>query len=195
MFYLIGLGNPEESYQNTRHNIGRQLVVDFCKKNNFSDFTFDKKSNALLSKGKILNTAVMAILPQGFMNNTGKSLTYYIKNLKQAEKIFVLHDDLDLPIGNYRIQFNRGSAGHRGIESINKYLKTQKYPRLKIGISNVSAKGKIKKPNSSEKVIKHVLGKFSPQEQEILKKNKNKIFEIIENTAQYGYLKAMNEFN
>ena len=117
MFYLIGLGNPGEEYKNTRHNIGREIVEYFSKKNDFSDFAFDKKSNALIAKGKIGKESVTAILPETFMNNSGKAVAYFVKTKKQtkgvnkglttAENILVLHDDVDLGIGNYKIQFKR----------------------------------------------------------------------------------------
>jgi hypothetical protein len=87
MFYLIGLGNPGDEYKNTRHNIGRETVEFFCKKNDFNDFAFDKKSNSLIAKGKIGKEPVMAVLPETFMNNSGKAVSYFVKNKKQAENL------------------------------------------------------------------------------------------------------------
>ena len=195
MFYLIGLGNPGDEYKNTRHNIGREFVEFFCKKNDFNDFSFDKKSNSLITKGKIGKEIVTAILPETFMNNSGKAVSYFVKSKKQAENILVLHDDLDMSIGNYKIQFNRGSGGNKGVESIHKALKTEAYPRLKIGVSPATPKGKIKKPEHGEKVIKHVLGKFSSKELEQIKKIRTKILNAVEANIKEGYLFAMNNFN
>lgn len=195
MFYLIGLGNPGDEYIKTRHNIGREIVEAFCAKNDFSDFSFDKKANALLAKGKVGTKSVIAVLPETFMNNSGKSVAYFVKNKKQAEDILVVHDDIDLPIGTYKIQFNRGSGGNKGVESIHKALKTEAYPRLKIGISPATPKGKIKKPEQGEKVINHVLGKFSPKDVEEFKKAKPKIIKAVAAIIEDGYLLAMNDFN
>jgi len=194
MFYLIGLGNPGEEYANTRHNVGRETAEAFCKKNDFSDFSFDKKSNSLIAKGKIGKESVLAILPETQMNNSGKAVSYFVKSKKEIKNILVLHDDLDMSIENQKIIFDRGSGGHRGVESINKNLKTTAYPRMKIGISGMTTSGKTKKPKS-EKIINHVLGKFSDKEKEFLKKSKKKIFEGIESTIKDGYLIAMNNFN
>lgn len=207
MFYLIGLGNPGEEYNNTRHNIGREIVELFCQKNNFSDFVFDKKSNSLIAKGKINKESVMAILPETFMNNSGKAVAYFVKTKKLgkssgnykgltgAENILVVHDDLDLGIGNYKIQFNRGAGGNKGVESIHKALKTEAYPRIKIGTSPATPKGKIKKPEQGEKVINHVLGKFSAKDMEQFKTSRLKILKAIEATIEDGYMFAMNHFN
>ena len=207
MFYLIGLGNPGDEYKNTRHNIGRETVELFCKKNDFGDFGFDKKSNALIAKGKIGKESVTAILPETFMNNSGKAVAYFVKTKKLgkssgnykgltgAENILVVHDDLDLGIGNYKIQFNRGGGGNKGVESIHKALKTETYARIKIGTSPATPKGKVKKPEQGEKVVNHVLGKFSPKDTEQFKKLRPKILKAIEATIEEGYMFAMNHFN
>ena len=207
MFYLIGLGNPGEEYKNTRHNIGREIVEYFCQKRDFSDFTFDKKANALVAKGKVGEEAVTAILPETFMNNSGKAVAYFVKTKKLgknsgnakgllgAENILVLHDDVDLGVGNYKIQFNRGSGGNKGVESIHKNLKTEAYPRVKIGISPTTSTGKVKKPEQGEKIIKHVLGKFSPKDLEQVKKVRLQVVKAIEGAIEEGYMQAMNHFN
>ena len=207
MFYLIGLGNPGEEYINTRHNIGRETIINFCKKNNFSDFVFDKKSNSLLAKGKVGKESVTAMLPETFMNNSGKAIAYFVKTKKLgksagnykgltgAENMLVVHDDLDLGIGTYKIQFNRGSGGNKGVESIRRALKTEAYARIKIGTSPATPKGKVKKPEQGEKVIEHVLGKLSPKDLENFKKIRPKILQAIESTITDGYSFAMNHFN
>jgi peptidyl-tRNA hydrolase, PTH1 family len=207
MFYLIGLGNPGDEYKNTRHNIGREIVEFFCKKNDFSDFSYDKKSDSLIAKGKIGQESVTAILPETFMNKSGKAVAYFVKTKKLgknagnykgligAENILVVHDDLDLSVSHYKIQFNRGSGGNKGVESIHKTLKTEAYARIKIGTSPSTPKGKIKKPEQGEKVINHVLGKFSPKDIEQFKKIRPKILKAIEATITEGYTFAMNHFN
>jgi len=196
MFYLIGLGNPGDEYKDTRHNTGREIVQLFCKKNDFSDFAYDKKSNSLIAKGKVGKESVMAVLPETFMNNSGKAVSYFIKNKKQAENnCLIVHDDLDLGIGTYKIQFNRGSGGNKGVESIHKNLKTQAYPRIKVGILAKTISGKVKKPNDEEKIVKHVLGKFSPKDLDQFKKARPKLIKAIEAVITEGYMIAMNHFN
>jgi len=200
MFYIVGLGNPENEYNGTRHNIGREIVEKFTKKFDFEDFEFDKKSNALISVGEIKLSArkkekVTVILPQTFMNKSGSSLKKIITSAKKAKNLIVIQDDIDMAFGKGKIVFGKNSGGHRGIDSINRAVKTKDYIRVKIGISPTTPTGKIKKPKGEEKVIKHVLGKFSPKEQPIIKKLEKKTVDTLEKIVTEGYIKAMNGFN
>lgn len=195
MNYIVGLGNPEEKYFNTRHNIGRFIVEKFAKNFDFDEFVFDKKINALISEGKIGKEKAVFILPETYMNNSGLSLKKIIDNQKKAEKLIVVQDDLDMGIGTMKIVFNKSSAGHRGIDSIIKSIGHQKFVRIKIGISPTTSSGKVKKPKGEEKVIKHVLGKISPKEQEIYKKIIKKTLDALQTSIEKDYLTAMNKFN
>jgi len=200
MFYIVGLGNPESEYYGTRHNIGREIAEKFANKFDFDGFEFDKKSNSLISVGEIKisarkKEAVTIILPQTFMNKSGNSLKKFITSLKKAKSLIVIQDDIDMVIGKGKIVFGKNSGGHRGIDSINRALKTKDYIRVKIGISPTTPTGKIKKPKGEEKVIKHVLGKFSPKEQPVIKKLEKKTVETLEKIVIEGYIKSMNGFN
>jgi PTH1 family peptidyl-tRNA hydrolase len=195
MNYIVGLGNPEEKYDGTRHNIGRDIVIAFDKKYKFGGFEYDKKINAQVSTGKIGRNPVTLILPDTYMNKSGNSLKKYITSAKKAEKMIVVQDDLDTGIGSRKIVFARGSAGHKGIDSVVRSVRTKNFPRLKIGISAQTPTGKLKKVKGEEKVVKHVLGKFSPKEQDILKKVKKDAVSSLETFVTDGYLKAMNEWN
>jgi len=200
MFYIVGLGNPEVEYDGTRHNIGREIAEKFAKKFDFGDFEFDKKSNSLVSVGEIKISSrkkepVTVILPQTFMNKSGNSLKKFITSAKKAKSLIVIQDDIDMVIGKGKIVFGKNSGGHRGIDSIKRAVKTKEYIRVKIGISPSTPTGKIKKPKGEEKVIKHVLGKFSPKEQPIIKKQIKKTVETLEKIVTEGYMKAMNGFN
>ncbi|NCS99182.1 aminoacyl-tRNA hydrolase [Candidatus Parcubacteria bacterium] len=203
MFYIVGLGNPGNEYDGSRHNIGREIVEKFINKNDFESFQVDKKNNALISGGEIAGIdgkktkkeKVMAILPETFMNKSGNSLKKIITSAKKAKTLIVVHDDLDMGIGSAKIVFGKKSGGHKGIDSINRAIKTRDYIRIKIGISPTTPTGKIKKPKGEDKVVKHVLGKFSPKEQKEIKKIEKKTVEVLEQIIQYGYLKAMNGYN
>jgi PTH1 family peptidyl-tRNA hydrolase len=195
MNFIVGLGNPEDKYEGTRHNIGRDIVTAFAKKYKFDDFEYDKKLNAQISKGKIGRNPVTLILPDTYMNKSGNSLKKFITSAKKAEKMMVVQDDLDTGLGMRKIVFGRNSAGHRGIDSVVRAVKTKNFPRLKIGISPMTPGGKIKKPKGEEKVVKHVLGKFSPKEQDLLKKIKKDAVASLETFVTDGYLKAMNLWN
>ena len=95
----------------------------------------------------------------------------FVKSVKAAQKLLVIRDDLDLPLGVIKMTgFGRGSGGHKGVESIMRALKTKDFVQMKIGISGATSKGGVKKPGTEEKVITHVIGKFSPKEEVLLKK-------------------------
>jgi PTH1 family peptidyl-tRNA hydrolase len=195
MKYIVGLGNPNEEYEGTRHNIGRDFVKDFGRKNKFPEFEYDKKINAQISEGKIGKEKVMLILPDTYMNKSGASLKKYITSVKKAKDLVVIHDDIDMAIGKLKIVFGKKSGGHKGVESIKRAIKTTDFVRFKIGISPVTPKGKIKKPSGEEKVIKHVLGKWNDKEKAVLKKTQKHVLGAIEATIKDGYLSAMNGFN
>ena len=190
MKYIIGLGNPEEKYFLTRHNVGRNIVIEFAKKNKFPNFEFDKKSQSLVSVGEFAfkspgrkttqKETVMLILPETYMNNSGKFLRKILTNNKKIEESLVVYDDLDLPLGSSKMSFNKGDGGHKGLSSIIKNLKTKKFNRIRVGISKSTPSGKIKKPRGEDAVVKHVLGVFSTKEQQDLKKIRSKIIKTLD---------------
>src|SRR3989338_2000309 len=111
MSYIIaGLGNPGEEYKNTRHNTGR-IILECLKSSaqaDFLDWKSDSKNKTLISSGEISGKKVTLLLPNNFMNSSGASFRTLIKSKKTAEGLVVIHDDLDLPLGKFRISFNRG---------------------------------------------------------------------------------------
>lgn len=195
MYTIVGLGNPGQEYVETRHNVGRDIVRAFQKAHKFSEWVFDKKANALVSEGKIGKQVVTLVLPETFMNNSGKALPVFIKNKKQASQLLVLHDDLDIGIGRCKLSYNKSSGGHRGIDSIIKHLKTQEFYRLRLGIAPVTPTGKIKKVSGEEAVNKHVLSVFKPRESDVIKKISKHGVNAIELFVEQGYAKAGNQIN
>ncbi len=167
---IIGLGNPGGEYAKTRHNAGRMAVELVAKQEGFDEFKLNKAAQALLAKGDIDGVNTTLALPETMMNLSGKSVMALVKSKKAAEKLVVLRDDLDLPLGTIKMTFGRGSGGHKGVESIMRAIKTKDFAQIKIGISPATPKGKVKKPTGEEKVVKHVIGKFSPKEEPVLKK-------------------------
>ena len=205
MDYIVGLGNPDQQYEGTRHNIGREIVEKFAKKNKLPAFEFDKKINALISVGNYeyipagkktkKKAPVTLILPETYMNKSGNSLKKMITSQKKAEMMTVIYDDLDLGIGTTKMNFNKGSGGHKGLESIIRAVKTKSFNRLRVGISKSTPTGKIKKPKGEDAVVKHVLGKFSPAEQPEIKKVVTRAVKGLELVLEEGRMKAMNSFN
>ncbi len=201
MSYIIaGLGNPGEEYLNTRHSAGRMFAEYLRKKENFSDWREDKKTKSLFAEGKIRKEKVQLVQPDNFMNNSGKSLAPLVKNKKVAERLIVAYDDLDLPLGVIKISFNRGSGGHRGLDSVIKSVKTREFTRIRIGVSPATPSGKVKKPAGEKAVIDFILGKFKPKELEALKKSFKKAHEAVgvmtsEKSPKLGRDRAMGEIN
>lgn len=167
---IVGLGNPGEEYANTRHNSGRMIVEAFRKKNDFPEWAVDKSLKALVSKSSWGKDKVILLLPDNFMNVSGKSVVPLIKNAKDAERTTVVYDDLDLPIGGIKISFNRSSGGHKGVESIIKALKTRAFARLRIGVCPTTPSGKLKKPKGEEALLDFIVGPFKKLELDEMKK-------------------------
>ncbi|MFH1460927.1 MAG: aminoacyl-tRNA hydrolase [Patescibacteria group bacterium] len=173
MKLIIGLGNPGEKYQKTRHNLGF-MVVDFLAGK--ESWQKNKKANCLYLKKQINQESVILSKPQDFMNNSGqaaKTLTDYYKI--PAQDIIVIHDDIDLALGEIKIQPNRGSAGHKGVQSIINALNTKDFTRIRIGI----------RPADSEIAIdteKFVLQNFTKQEKPIIQETIKKAAQFIKTT-------------
>ena len=195
MIYIVGLGNPGEEYKKTRHNTGRIILDIIAKKIDAHDFEFNKKINALVSEGKIGKEKVMLIEPETFMNKSGLSLETLIASKKKAHDLVVIYDDLDLPIGKMKISFNRGTGGHRGLESVAKQIKTLEFVRLRVGISPKTPSGKTKKPLGEQVVEKHILGAFKDPEMLELKKIGKTAVEALEVFVKEGREMAMTRFN
>lgn len=163
---LVGLGNPGDEYVGTRHNIGRDFL--------------DEMKDSLPKKAEIIVSKV-------YMNDSGKAVKPKVGSVKAAAGLVVLHDDLDLPLGSVRLSFGRGSGGHKGVESIQKAIKTKDFTRIRIGISAERAKGRVKKPD--------VLSKFKSSEGADLKKARKDVKDALELLMTEDLSKAMTAIN
>jgi len=179
--FIAGLGNPGEEYKGTRHNVGVAMLATFA------DHVTEK-----------VKKKIIWLWPTTFMNKSGEAVAKVVKNKKAAVNLVVIHDDLDLPLGKFKISFGRGSGGHRGVESIIKKLKTKDFIRLRVGIAATAPSGKLKKPVGEKAVIDFILGKFKPPEELKLKKLMPKLVEALEALSTdglHGLQSAMNRFN
>ena len=166
MFLFVGLGNPTPNSENNRHNIGFKIIDAINSK--FKLSKQKPKFKGLLTTGNINEKKVYAIKPLTFMNNSGiciRELTEYFKI--EAENIIVFHDDLDIDFGKIKTKFGGSSAGHNGIESIDKFI-GKDYSRVRIGIG---------KPNDKIAVSDYVLKDFDDDEKQQLETLKNNITE------------------
>jgi len=203
MYLIVGLGNPGEEYERSRHNTGRIVLEFFRKKYDFSEWEESSKKTALFSKGRIGKKNVELLTPETFMNKSGSAVLGAVTKHKiKSENLVVIYDDLDLPRGVLKISFNKGTGGHKGLESIVKSIKTKKFVRVRVGISQVTPKGnpaspagRLKKPRGEQKILDYLMANFSKKDLEILKKLKPKIAQILETIILNGRQKAMNLFN
>ncbi len=195
-YIVIGLGNPGSEYAKTRHNAGRMVVETLAKLHDFPEFTLKKNAQALVSEGMIEGEKVQLVIPDVYMNHSGKSALPVVKSKAQAKKLLVIRDELDLPLGVIKMTtYGRGSGGHKGIESIMRALKTKDFIQMKVGISGATTKGKVRKPKGEDGVVKHVIGKFKPAEELLLKKTLKKAASAAALFAQGSLERAMLEAN
>ena len=192
---IVGLGNPGEEYENTRHNTGRMAVEAFAKKFSLSEWKKDARAHSLTAKGLVNGTPVVCVLPETFMNKSGTAVMTFVKTLKAAERCIILYDELDMPLGGAKMAFNRGSGGHKGVESIARALKTKAFWRMRIGISPSTASGKLRKPKGEDEVLEFILKRFKPSEIAELNAVFKRTTEALASVVTDGPLKAMNAFN
>ena len=166
--FIIGLGNPGKKYDNNRHNIGFLFIQEFADKY-CSQFVLKNKLKCnyteFISEGFIYRI----FMPTTFMNNSGEAIRAIIDWFKvDKDKLIIIVDDIDIPLGKIRVRKKGSSGGHNGLKSIINHLNSQEFLRIRIGIGSPPIIEKDKKYNT----ISHVLGNFSKQEKLIL----NKIF-------------------
>ncbi len=157
MQLLVGLGNPGNRYQDTRHNIGFRFIGALAKEQGLH-LALAPRFHAETAEWKQGDRKVLLVRPQTFMNNSGESIgplaRYYGVT---SEDIFVIYDDLDLEKGKFRLKTGGGHGGHNGLRSLNQYLPDSNYRRLKLGIG---------RPSSDMDVTAWVLGKVTASEQQ-----------------------------
>lgn len=191
---IIGLGNPGSEYEKSPHNVGREAVEYFAKKHD-AEFSAQSKAQSLVAKVSLKSHAITLVLPETFMNKSGIAGAYFAKSSKDIERSVVIHDDLDLPLGTIKIGFNRGSGGHKGVESLKRAWKTEAFVRVRIGVSPQSRKGDAKKPHGEEKVINYILKPFKADAYTDVKKVYKKIAEALEVMISESREKAMTLYN
>lgn len=165
MKLIIGLGNPGEKYKETRHNIGFAIIEKIKEVADFSDFKEQQKFGALIAeKTKNDGEKVLLVKPLSFMNRSGEVVHNLMQFYKVAkEDILVIHDDLDITLGEFKRTDDSSAAGHNGIKSIIESLGTQKFLRFRIGIEGSERKKQRTVPGDV-----FVLQKFSDEEISIL---------------------------
>ena len=185
MYLIVGLGNPEEDYSNTRHNMGFDTINEIAKRYNIS--VTKKKFKGLYENCTIEGQKVILLKPQTFMNLSGES----IKEVAQyyeipIENIIVIYDDMDIEKGIIKIRKKGGPGAHNGMKSIVENLDSKDFPRIRIGIG---------KPDNDFDKINYVIGHVEKEEMEILEKGVNKAADAVIEILKSDVDTAMNKFN
>mgnify|MGYP003418095352 CR=1 FL=1 len=197
MILVAGLGNPGEKYSKSRHNVGF-ILLDCI----YSGWEKDKYSNSFLIKDSFDGQEIILVKPETYMNESGQSVSYLKEKYDISnENILVIHDEIDLPFGDVRISFDRGSGGHNGIKSIASSVGGNDFLRVRVGIAPRGEDGSAIKPkgglftSANKAVANFVLKDFSANDLEKIKSLSSKIEKIIKTFAKEGREKVMNEFN
>lgn len=184
---IIGLGNPEEKYEKTRHNIGFE-AVDILAQSWQLSWQQNKRFQSFFTEGTGTNNRKIRLLkPLTYMNRSGEAVRAVIDWYKLSpESILVIYDDMDLPLGRIRLRLSGSAGGHNGIKSIISHLGSQDFPRLRIGIG---------KSNQKKETISHVLGRFSADETAIMSEVLDLVQDTVKTSLKDGVEKAMSLYN
>jgi PTH1 family peptidyl-tRNA hydrolase len=195
MKLIVGLGNPGEKYAKTRHNVGFMVIEELAKKFTIYSvkFTIDKKANAEILKTKYKDEDLLLVKPQTMMNASGVAVSKLLTiNHLPLSGLWVIHDDLDLPLGHLKIVKGRGSAGHHGVDSIIQKLGNDEFTRFRVGIDYKMIIDRHEKPREVEDYVLRV-----PQGKEAVEliKGIDKTIKAVEIALNEGIDKAMNRLN
>lgn len=182
---IVGLGNPGETYRDTRHNIGF-MVLDEVAHRLQASYQQEKRWTALVARAG----STWLQKPQTYMNDSGRAVAGLARYQKiEPASTLVVYDDVDLPLGSLRFRLAGSAAGHNGIKSLIASLGSDAFPRLKVGIASTFGR-----PEGS-RMVGHVLGRFSEAERADLNYIISRAADAILHSLQHGIAAAMNLFN
>lgn len=183
-FLIVGLGNAEDKYTGTRHNIGFEVVNALAVK---LDAKFEMGRHAYVAHAKYKGRSLTLILPTTYMNLSGKAVKYWLTQEKiEAKSMLVVSDDLDLPVGDIKMKPKGGPGSHNGLGHIVETLGHQDFPRIRVGIGKNYPQGY---------QVDYVLAKFPPEEKPLIDAAVEKSVNAILCFVTVGIEKAMNQAN
>ena len=181
---IVGLGNPGREYARTRHNVGF-VSLDVIAGRIGAEFK-RRKFKALIAEGDIAGQKLVLAKPQTYMNLSGESVRALVGWYRlKATDFVVIHDDLDLPLGRIRIRESGSAGGHKGMQSIISWLKTQEIARIRIGVGHPS----------EEETIDYVLAQFRRDEKPVIQDACLRAADAVETILREGIVAAMNKYN
>ncbi len=185
MRLVVGLGNPGPRYRDTRHNVGFQCVDAMAKKWDIP--VQERRAKAVLGIGRLAGQDIVLAKPRTFMNNSGEAVDYLLTRFAaKAEELVIVYDEMELPLGRLRIRAAGSDGGHRGMRSIITTIKTQAFPRVRLGIGPTS---------EVENFVPYVLGQFSKDEAAVVSQVIGNAVAAVECMIEESIDAAMNRFN
>ncbi|MDE2779164.1 MAG: aminoacyl-tRNA hydrolase [Chloroflexota bacterium] len=185
MKVIVGLGNPGDRYRNTRHNVGF-MCVDLLSRRWNIDLK-ERRAKAILGRGRFQEREVVLAKPRTFMNRSGDAISYLVARFGvKPSDIVVIYDEMDLPLGKLRIRPGGSPAGHNGIRSIIGELRTQEFPRVRVGIGH---------PDNQGGQVSHVLNRFQGEEATEIANVIQRVAEAVDCILGENITIAMNRFN
>ena len=185
MYLIIGLGNPEEEYAKTRHNMGFDTINKISEKYNIK--VNKSKFNSLYGTGTIEDEKVILIKPQTYMNLSGEAVRDFMNFYKvTAKEIIVIYDDLDIEPGIIKIRKKGGAGTHNGMKSVVSEIKTEDFCRIRIGIGN---------PTYKNDLLNFILNKIPDEEYKVLQDSQDNACKAVIEILKNGIDSAMNKYN
>ena len=185
MLLVVGLGNPGPRYSSTRHNVGFRFIDLMAKR---ADIRLsERRSKAVLGRGRISGQDVVLAKPRTFMNNSGEGVEYLLARFGgRPSDLLVVYDEMALPTGRIRLRAAGSHAGHNGIRSIIAAVHTEEFPRLRIGVGH---------PSMDSESIPHVLGRFSKEEEPLIAQAVQDATAAVQCMLEENIDVAMNRYN
>jgi PTH1 family peptidyl-tRNA hydrolase len=189
---VVGLGNPGSRYAQTRHNIGFDAVDRLCQRWGLT-LQEERRFQAEFAEGAVPRLGRVRVLkPLTYMNESGRAIRAVLDWYKlPPESVLVIYDDLDLPLGRLRLRLSGSAGGHNGMKSAIAHLRTQQFPRLRVGIGRAATPG----TEGREETVSHVLGRFLPSEQSLMDELLTLIADAVDTCLKDGVELAMNRYN
>lgn len=185
-YVIVGLGNPEQKYDGTRHNIGFMCIDKIASDYNIPIIT--KKHQGLIGKGIINGKKVILVKPLTYMNNSGQCVSKIVdyEKIDYENNLLIISDDIHLPTGKLRLRLKGSDGGHNGLKDIIMHLNSSQFPRLRMGVGET--------PKGGDQ-IKHVLGHFNSKDKEIMDLSMKKVSDNIPFMLENGVEQIMNKIN
>lgn len=193
MHVIAALGNPGDKYEHTRHNAGRLLMREVLQSWSFPDMVASAKYGGEISEGTVGGKDVRVLFPGTYMNESGRSIIKSVEP-KQADTLIVVYDEIDIPLGEFKLAYGRGSGGHNGLKSVIDALNTPNFLRLRVGIAHRTLFGSVVRP-TGDRLADYVLGQLSSREEKKILGLASEAAKALEMAMTEGREKAMTMFN